>query len=221
VDEPAGLRKLLASWININAAAYGVQCFNGEDSRSARTLRFTHCVSWVTAPRIKRVAQQTVEVVNRQGQLAIGLSRFFVQFTLLQALSHAPEARVQGEPLISIPQLAEQTAHSLGSFVSGADYPQSGWRFSATRLDALQQDTLKLAAILGAVCVNTAAATLESGARLSEVPGAQCGTGGGNRQAESLQLRGIIGRLQADVGKNNAIAAQAAGHAKLLFNHSL
>ena len=133
----------------------------------------------------------------------------------LQSLARAPEAGAEGELFIRVPKRAEQAADFVGPLARGADDAQGRGGFGAARLDALEEHALEVAAVLGAVGINAAAAAVERGARLSQVRRAQCRVRSANGQAQRPQPGGIVARPQADVGKDDAIAAKPAGGAKL------
>ena len=112
----------------------------------------------------------------------------------------------------------EQAADFIGPLARGADDAQRRGGISAARLDALEEHALELAAVLGAIRVNAAAAAIKGSARLSQVRRAQRRARSANRQAKRAQPVGIVARPQADIGKDDAIAAQPAGGAKRSCN---
>jgi len=185
--------------------------------RGASIPRFTHYASRITfhLSRIKRVAQQQVEVVDSQGELGIRISRFFIQIALLQALSGAAEAGAEGELLIRILQLAEQAADFLGPLARGADDAQGRAELRVTGPDALEEDAFKLAAVLGAVWIDATPAVIERGARLCQAQRSHYRARGANGQAKRPQPRGIVSRPQPDISKDDAIAAEPADGAEL------
>ena len=126
-----------------------------------------------------------------------------------------PEAGAEGKLFICVPEGEEELADFVSPLLRGADDAQGRGGFRVAGLDALQQHALELAAVLGAVSIDAAAAAIEGGAGLIQVRRAQLGVRSANGQTQRAQARGIVARPQADVGKDDAIAAEPAGGAKL------
>ena len=151
----------------------------------------------------------------RQRELGLRGGCVFVPIALFQSFAGAPESGAKREMFVRIPESEEQTADFVGALTSRADDVQGGGHVGMTRLHALEQDALELPAVSGAVGVDSAPAAIERGARLGQVRRAQSRVRGANRQAQRQQPRGFIAALQADVGKDNSVAAQPACRAKL------
>ena len=97
---------------------------------------------------------------------------------------------------------------SIDLSAGGADDSQCSRRFDSVVLDALQEQTLELATVIRAVGVNAATTAIKSGARLRELASA-CA------QSEISQWNWIVACLEADIGKDDAVAAEAAFEAKV------
>ena len=148
-------------------------------------------------------------------ELGIRVRRFFVPSALFQPFAGAAEAGAEREVLIGITEGAEQAANFVGALASSADNAQGGGDLGLACVDALKQDTFKLSAVLRTLGVNAALTAIVRGARLRQVRWAQRRLGCANRQAQRPQPGGLFVPPQADVGKNNAVAAEPAGGAKL------
>ena len=153
--------------------------------------------------------------MDSQGQLGIVVRGLFIQFALLESLPRTAETCAEGELLIGISEFAEQAAGFVGPLVGGVDDAQGGGGLRAARLDALEENALELAAVLRAVLVNAAAATVERRTGLSQVRRPECRMRVADGQPQGPQSLRIIAWLQREVGKNDAIAAQAAREAEL------
>ena len=135
--------------------------------------------------------------MDSEGKLGLRIRRFFVPTPLLQSLADAPEAGAEGELLIGISKGVEQAADLVGALTSGADDAQGGGGLSVAGLDALEENTLELAAVLRAVGVNAAPAAIERGARLRPGWWAEGGAGKAEIRSEikaGSDVRGMLVR---------------------------
>jgi hypothetical protein len=165
--------------------------------------------------RIKGVGEQQVEVVDSQGQLGIGLGGWALKLTVLEASCGAPETGAEGKPRSSVAQRAEEAVDFVGAVTRSVDNAQGLGRLRAASLDTLQQRTLELAAILGAIVINTAVGAVERGAGLGEVGRSQRRARVAHRNAERPESGRIVARPQREIGEDDAVAAKPTGRTKL------
>ncbi len=124
--------------------------------------------------------------MDSERELGIRVRRCFVQLALLQALAGAAETRAEREMLIRVPEGTEEAADFIGPLARGADDVQGRGGCGLARLDALEEHAFKLAAVVGAISVNAAVATIVGGARLSQARRAQRRARRSNGQAQRL-----------------------------------
>ena len=156
--------------------------------------------------------------MDGQRQLGVGVSCFLVQVAPAEPLAGAAEADTQGEVFVSILEGAEQAADFIGAVAGRANNAQRGGGIRAALLDALKQDALELVAVFGPFGIDAAATAVERGARLGQVRGAQRRVRVADGQAKRPQPRSVVAGAQLEIGKDDAVAAQPTGGAKLPYN---
>ncbi len=144
------------------------------------------------SPRVKRLAQEQVEVVDSQSELPIHLGGFIIQVSALQAPGRSPEAGAQGRLFVIVAQLPQQAPNLVGPLVSGVDDTPGRIGLSAVCLHALEQEALEVAAVIGAVSINPASAAVKSRARLLQARNADGGVRSGNGQAQRTQPGRVV-----------------------------
>ena len=119
---------------------------------------------------IKPLAQQHIQIVNRQREFTKSLGGFFVQVTAFQLPLNAPEAFAQRERFIGIPELLKQALDLFYASQSGTNDANGSIRFGLPGFHtSLTKKAFELAAIVaGAIGINVALAAGERGAGLQE-----------------------------------------------------
>ncbi len=153
--------------------------------------------------------------MNCERELSVKMSGFFIQDLTLKPFLHPAKANAQCDLLVAVAQAPKQPFHLVSPAPCGADDSLCRNELGLAVGHAFQQKTFKLAAILRPVSVNAATATVESSARLLELRAAQPGRTF-QHQPKRAQPFGIVVRLQLAVGKDHAVAAQAAFQAELI-----
>jgi len=144
-----------------------------------------------------------------QGEFTKGMRGFFVARLALHFPLEALKTFGEGERLISLAKLAQQTFHRFRLAQRGANGAASFVNFDFTGFHALEQQALELAAIRRSLGINITLAPAKCRTRLLEFFNA--GPGFLDKcQPQRSQTHGIIRWAQLHVGKNHPIAAQAA-----------
>jgi hypothetical protein len=153
--------------------------------------------------------------VNGQGEFAEQRGGFPIRNCCFETLPHSPEPQAQRHVFIVVTQLAQETADVFCALTRRADDSQRRIPLRAAGRDMFQQQTFKLAAILRTIGVNPAAAAVERVARLEKLfIFAGRSLTARDPQAERSQPRDVVAGMQLSIGKNHAIAAQAAREAE-------
>ena len=131
-------------------------------------------------------------------------------------LDDLPEANTEGQALFEVPELPEENQDFVGSTSGKLDLAAGVRGCDSLRSNTPEQEAVELATVFGAVSVNPAAAAIEGSARLGEMRSAEFGLRSKQQQAEGSQFDGVIAWLELNVGKDHAVATQAAFEAKAL-----
>jgi hypothetical protein len=154
------------------------------------------------------------QVVDRKHQFAAGLGGSFVTAQINRRCHDLFITMGQRQAFIRLAGCAQKPPHFLHKPESFINPFQCGFHFHVAALDALEQTTFKRPAAHGPAAVNLAELSVETGAGLGKDSLRALLF---ERQAESNQAPRVIVLLQLHVGKQNAVAAQAAVRTKL-FN---
>src|SRR5882672_7980938 len=165
-------------------------------------------------PRIKRLAQDEVQILDGQRQPAKGVRGRFVQTGLLEAPGDASKPGGERGRLVVLAEVAQPASHLLRPLPRGSNGPERRLAIHATGLDALEHGAFELPAIPGPLAINATATTLERRTRLLPASRLPVAFRRLQRQAQRAQPRRVVPRLEFDVGENDPIAAKAALEAK-------
>src|ERR1041385_8961763 len=95
---------------------------------------------------IKLLAQQQVQVMHGQGELAVKPRSPSVRFVHFKFLCDAPKPHAQGHVFFPVAQLAEQPPDVIGALAGRPDSTQRGGRFDASCAHRLEQRAFELTA---------------------------------------------------------------------------
>ena len=147
------------------------------------------------------------QVFNCQHQFAAQFNRVF-RAGQINRFAHGLGVTLdQCQLFIVLTKSLQQPAHLCHPASGFGNGFQRRFRFQFTGLDAFQQTTFKRPAIRGPFRINPAQRAAKTGARLGKSLFTALLF---QRQSKFGQLSGVIALLQLHVGKQNAVAAQAA-----------
>lgn len=160
--------------------------------------------------------RKLVELVHRQAQFAIKLSGGCVGGARFQPPLHAAEACVQRVALIGITKQAQETTNVVGQPPGFFHPTQRRRKRDSAGMGVLENAAFERTALPGPVRVHPAGAIRAQGsAWLAKARHRYLRTRDHNGQSKRLQFPDIIARSEPDVPEESAIAAEAAGQAKL------
>ena len=133
----------------------------------------------------------------------------------LQFCRNASESIAERRVFVGVTQLPEQCLYFTNAPPSGSNDGPCAMDSDSAGVHGLQQAAFKFTAVARALGVDLATAAVVGGAGLQE-PGNSAGFYP-QAHTQCAQSRRVILRLQLNVGKNCAVAAEAAGQAQLLF----
>ena len=177
---------------------------------------------------IKRSAQEEIQLVDGEGELAEQLGGFLVRAARVQPTFHLPEAEAERGGLLAVAEFTQEPADFVGALAGGADRAQRRRRLDAAGGHRLEERALEVAATRGAIRIDaTTTIRAERGARLGKFcersfrrPRFRRRSLSARRpadwQAERLESHRVVGGLEFHVFEKRAVAAQAAGEAELV-----
>jgi len=157
---------------------------------------------------IKRLAQDFVQLMECNRQFTIDGCLFAFHRAGLEPPGGAQKSLSQAQRFVTVSELAQQQGYLLRFRAGQHHNVQSACKWNFARLHALEEQAFEFAAIFWPVAVDAAATTLPRDAWLAEFSA-------GHLETERTQTDSIVARLQLNVGKEDAIAAQAAGQTKV------
>ena len=160
--------------------------------------------------------REQLEPVHGQAQVGEGGERRRIGGLLFHAALHAEETLAQGALLLGVTELEQEPPHLVGETPGLRDLAQRGGEPEPAGLVLLEHAALKNAALSRPVRVEPAGAVRAQGAaRLGKAGDGLPGAREGHRQSQRLQSLRIVARLELHAVEERAVAAQAAGEAKL------